>query len=51
VVVTPGGHKGALTAFNKKTGALVWQSKEFTDAAHYSSIVPADIGGTHQYVH
>lgn len=50
VVVTPGGHRGALAAFNKKTGELIWQSKEFTDAAHYSSIVPADIDGVHQYV-
>jgi outer membrane protein assembly factor BamB len=50
VVVTPGGPKGALAAFNKKTGELIWQSKEFTDPAHYSSIVPAQIDGTRQYV-
>ncbi len=39
-----------MVALNKKTGELIWQSKDFTDAAHYSSIIPADIGGTHQYV-
>jgi outer membrane protein assembly factor BamB len=50
VVVTPGGHKGALAAFNTKTGALLWQSKEFTDAAHYASIIPAEIGGVRQYI-
>ena len=50
VVVTPGGKKGALAAFNERTGELIWQSKEFTDLAQYSSIVPAEIGGTHQYV-
>jgi outer membrane protein assembly factor BamB len=50
VVVTPGGHKGALAAFNKKTGELRWQSKEFTDAAHYSSIIPAEIDGARQYI-
>jgi len=50
VVATPGGQKGALVALNKKTGDLIWQSKEFTDAAQYPSIVPADIDGTHQYV-
>jgi outer membrane protein assembly factor BamB len=50
VVVTPGGPKGAMVALNKKTGELIWQSKDFTDAAHYSSIIPADIGGVHQYV-
>jgi outer membrane protein assembly factor BamB len=50
VVVTPGGPKGALAAFNKKTGELLWQSKEFTDPAHYSSIVPAEIDGIRQYI-
>lgn len=50
VVVTPGGQKGALAAFNKTTGELIWQSKEFTDPAHYSSIVPTEIDGTRQYV-
>jgi outer membrane protein assembly factor BamB len=50
VVVTPGGKKGALAAVNKKTGELIWQSKDFTDAAHYSSIIPAEIDGTRQYV-
>ncbi len=50
VVCTPGGAQGALVALNKKTGALVWQSKEFTDLAHYSSIVPAKINGADTYV-
>jgi outer membrane protein assembly factor BamB len=50
VMVTPGGSKGALAAFDEKTGELIWQSKEFTDAAHYSSIVAAEIDGTRQYV-
>jgi outer membrane protein assembly factor BamB len=50
VVVTPGGPKGALVALNKQTGALIWQSKDFTDPAHYSSIIIAEIGGTRQYV-
>ena len=34
VIVTPGGEKGAVAALNKKTGAVVWRSTEFTDAAH-----------------
>jgi outer membrane protein assembly factor BamB len=50
VVVTPGGPKGALAALDRKTGDLLWQSKEFTDPAHYSSIVPTDIDGKRQYV-
>ena len=50
VVVTPGGRKGAVAAFGTKTGALIWQSKEFTDAAHYASIMPAEIDGVRQYI-
>jgi outer membrane protein assembly factor BamB len=50
VAVTPGGKQGAMVALDKKTGRVLWQSKDFTDAAHYSSIVPAEIGGTRQYV-
>jgi outer membrane protein assembly factor BamB len=50
VLCTPGGSKGAVAALDKMTGKLRWQSKEFTDAAHYSSIVSARINDTPQYV-
>lgn len=50
VLCTPGGSKGTVAAFDKKTGNLLWQSESFKDPAHYSSIVPADLNGTHQYV-
>lgn len=50
IVVTPGGQSGAMVALDKKTGRTLWQSKDFTDDAQYSSIVPADIGGTRQYI-
>ncbi len=50
VVVTPGGGKGAVAAFDKETGAVLWQSKDFTDGAQYSSIVPATINDEKQYV-
>lgn len=50
VLVTPGGDKGAVVAVNKQTGAVVWQSKEFTDEAHYSSLIIAEIGGVRQYI-
>src|SRR5579872_3022014 len=50
VVVTPGGSQGAVVALNKKTGDVIWQSKEFTDAAHYSSLVVAEPGGVRQYI-
>jgi outer membrane protein assembly factor BamB len=50
VVATPGGPKGALVALNKQSGEVIWRSKEFTDEAHYSSIVAAAIGGVRQYI-
>ena len=50
VVCTPGGSQGAIAALSKKDGAVLWQSKEFTDGAQYSSIIPAKINGTDTYV-
>ncbi len=50
VLCTPGGAKGTVAALDKLTGKPVWQSKEFTAVAHYSSIVPATINGEAQYV-
>jgi outer membrane protein assembly factor BamB len=50
VLCTPGGPQGAVAALDKSTGKVKWQSKEFTDFAHYSSIVPARINNTPQYV-
>lgn len=50
VFCTPGGAKGAVAALDKLTGKLAWQSKEFTDPAHYSSIVPARINDVPQLV-
>lgn len=50
VVMTPGGSKGAIVALNKRTGETLWQTKEFTDAAQYSSLVPGVLAGAPQYV-
>jgi len=50
VVVTPGGSKGAIVALDKITGAELWRAKEFTDAAQYSSLVSAEIGGVRQCI-
>jgi outer membrane protein assembly factor BamB len=50
VLATPGGSKGAIVALDKKTGALVWQSREFTDAAHYSSLILVNWGGARQVI-
>jgi outer membrane protein assembly factor BamB len=50
VVVTPGGSRGAIVALNKTTGQTLWQSKGFTDPAHYSSLIAVEIGGVRQYI-
>ena len=50
VIVTPGGKQGAVVALDKKTGELVWQSKEFTDGAQYSSLIVREFGGKRQYI-
>ena len=50
VVLVPGGKEGDLVAVNKKTGELVWRSKELTDSIHYSSPILVEIGGVPQIV-
>ncbi len=50
VICTPGGEKGTIVALDKKTGEPLWQSKDFTDPAHYSSVIAADHGGKRQYI-
>lgn len=49
-VCTPGGKNGAVAAFDKTNGKLIWQSKDFTEGAQYSSILPIDFAGKRQYV-
>jgi outer membrane protein assembly factor BamB len=50
LVCSPGGSKGTVAAFDKKTGDLLWRSKEFTDRAAYSSLVISQACGIRQYV-
>lgn len=50
VVVTPGGSGGAMAAFDKMSGKLLWRSKGAVDTAAYSSIVTTEIDGVKQYV-
>ena len=49
LICVPGGKSGAVAALDKKTGEVLWLSKELTSGAVYSSAMPADIGGVHQY--
>jgi outer membrane protein assembly factor BamB len=50
LLCTPGGGQGAIAALDKKTGKVIWQSTEFTDPAHYSSIIAADLNGKSQLI-
>ena len=50
VICTPGGDDGALLALHKETGETVWQSREFTELAQYSSVIAADVHGVHQLI-
>ena len=50
LICSPGGAKGTLAALDKKTGEVIWRSKELTDPAAYSSIIAAEVGGVRQYI-
>lgn len=50
LICVPGGTKGLIAALNAATGDLIWQSKDVTDQASYSSPIAAEIGGVRQYV-
>ena len=50
LIVTPGGEKGAIIALEKKTGKTIWQSRNLTDPAQYSSVIVADVNGKRQYI-
>src|SRR5438874_4243402 len=50
IIVTPGGRDGTLAALDRKSGAVLWRSKDWTDLAHYSSAILAEIGGVRQYI-
>lgn len=46
----PGGSSGTVAALNKKTGALIWRSKDLVDSATYSSLLPVVINGVRQVI-
>jgi outer membrane protein assembly factor BamB len=53
VVATPGGKKGAIAAFDKKTGKLKWRGTTYStrDRPYYSSLIAIESSGVRQYVH
>jgi outer membrane protein assembly factor BamB len=50
VVFAPGGNGGAVVALNKTTGEQIWRCTDLQEGVHYSSLVPAEIVGTRQYL-
>ncbi|MCX7886043.1 MAG: PQQ-like beta-propeller repeat protein [Verrucomicrobiae bacterium] len=50
LLCTPGGADGTVVALNKRTGALVWRTKELTDSAAYTSLLPVVINGVRQAI-
>lgn len=50
VMVTPGGPKGTMAAFDQITGKLLWQSTEWTDPAQYSSLIAVNHNNTRQLI-
>jgi outer membrane protein assembly factor BamB len=50
LICTPGGPKGAVAALDKRTGKVLWRSKDFTEQCSYASPVLAEVGGIRHYV-
>ena len=50
LIVTPGGEGASIVALDKITGKTIWQTKELSDEAGYSSCVAADIQGVRTIV-
>lgn len=49
VICTPGGKENTIVALKNTDGSVVWRAA-IGDAADYSSVVKAEIGGVEQYV-
>ena len=50
LIVTPGGSGSSIVALNKMTGKSIWESKDLSDPAGYSSCIVADIQGIRTYM-
>lgn len=50
LICVPGGPRGAIAALNKKTGDVIWRSRDFTDQTTYASPIIAEVGGIRHYV-
>ncbi len=50
ILCTPGGDQGTVACLDRKTGELVWRTKDLVDRAAYASIVKTTIHDTEQYI-
>lgn len=50
LIVSPGGPGAGMVKLDKMTGKTVWQAKELSDAAGYSSAIAADVQGVRTYL-
>jgi outer membrane protein assembly factor BamB len=50
LVCSPGGSLGTLAALDKRTGKVIWRSKDLKDRAAYSSIIAGEVDGIRQYI-
>jgi outer membrane protein assembly factor BamB len=50
VVCCPGGAEGTVAALDKKSGQVIWRTKDLTEDATFGSAVIAEFGGVRQYV-
>jgi len=50
VICTPGGSEGTFAVLDKRTGQLVWRSRELKEEATSSSAIRIEIDGIAQYV-
>lgn len=50
LIVSPGGPGAGMVKLDKMTGKTVWQARELSDAAGYSSAIAADVQGVRTYL-
>ena len=50
IIVTPGGAEGVMAGLDKRTGEVLWRTKDVTDATQYSSPIFVEFGGQAQVV-
>ncbi len=51
VIIATGSAGGSVVAFDRDSGAIVWQSKGLVEAPGYASAIAVTVGGVRQIVH